>query len=70
MHDFAIDKQTAMLVPVDDAQAMADAALNLLQNHQLRQRLQAAGLERVKQFSYERVVPPLERALQELVSAR
>ena len=70
VHDFAIHGETALLTPIDDAKALAEAAINLLKDAALRKRLAAAGLERIKLFSYENVVPPLEKALQELVSAR
>lgn len=53
VRDFALHEQTALLVDVDDAEQMAAAIQRLLDDEDLRQRLVAAGLERVKQFDYE-----------------
>jgi glycosyltransferase involved in cell wall biosynthesis len=69
VHDFAIDEQTALLVPIDDHVHMAMAAVRLLRDADLRKRLSAAGLEQVRQFSYDKIVIPLEHALQGLVDA-
>jgi glycosyltransferase involved in cell wall biosynthesis len=48
---------TGLLVPPRDHQAMADALVKLLTNPQLRARMGAAGLARVRaKFSAERMV--------------
>jgi len=52
VHDFAVHNETALLVPVDDDRAMADAIVRLLANKNLRERLAANGLERIKAFDY------------------
>ena len=69
VHDFAIHGVTAYLTPVDDAEAMADAAISLLRNDKLRRDFAAAGLERVRQFDYNRIVIPLEAELEKLLHA-
>lgn len=63
--DFAIHEETALLVPVHDAPAMAAAAIRLLSDEELRQQLLANGLERIRQFDYTVVAPQLEAALKE-----
>ena len=49
------DGHTAMLVAVDDAAAMAAAAIEVLENHDLRARLVAAGLVEVQRYQWSRV---------------
>lgn len=61
--DFAIHGQTALVVPVDNPQAMADAAIEYMENRYLRNHLRLRGLEHIKNFSYDLVVPKLEKAL-------
>ena len=53
------DGETALLVAPGDAPAMARALLSLLDQPARAARLAAAGLEHVRQFSWERVAPPL-----------
>jgi len=65
VHDFAIENETALLAPVDDAEAMAKAALSLLMDREKRQRLAAAGVARMQQFSYDLVAQRLEQAMEE-----
>jgi glycosyltransferase involved in cell wall biosynthesis len=62
--DFAIDGKTALVVPVDDADAMANAAVRLMADEALRLRLVQNGLAKVKEFDYEVVVPKLEAYLE------
>jgi glycosyltransferase involved in cell wall biosynthesis len=49
--------ETALLVPPGDAQAMAQAVLRVLGDDALAQRLSAAGLQLVQQFTWEHVGP-------------
>ena len=49
------DGHTAMLVAIDDAAAMAAAAIEVLENHDLRSRLVAAGLAEVQRYQWSRV---------------
>jgi L-malate glycosyltransferase len=53
------DGRTALLVPPQDPQAMAAAVLRLLADPGLHQRLAAAGLVQVQQFTWGRVAPRL-----------
>lgn len=61
--DFAIHGGTAMVVDVDDYKAMVNEAAYLIENKPMRERLRGDGLERIRLFSYEKVVPMLEKAL-------
>lgn len=61
--DFAIDGETALVVELDDAEAMAQAAISLVDNVALRKKLSKNGLNLIQKFSYDRVVPILENVL-------
>ena len=61
--DFALPGITALVVSVDDPTAMANAALRLLKDNALRERLVLNGLDHVQKFSYKNVVPKLETFL-------
>jgi glycosyltransferase involved in cell wall biosynthesis len=49
------DGVTALLVPPQDPQAMADAALRILSSPVLAEELRAAGIAEVQQYSWDRV---------------
>lgn len=61
--DFALHLDTAMVVSVDYPEAMAAAAEILIGQPDLREEMRQNGLERIKLFSYEKIVPVLETAL-------
>jgi glycosyltransferase involved in cell wall biosynthesis len=67
VRDFAIHERTALLVPPGDVPAMAAAILRMARDAGLRERLAAAGLERIARFDWDRsadqLVEILERAL-------
>lgn len=50
-------EETALLVPPGDAKAMAQAVLRVLGDESLAQRLAAAGLQLVRQFTWDRIGP-------------
>lgn len=60
----AFDDRTARVVPVDDVEAMADAALWLLRRAGRIERLGQAASDWIQQFDYRRVVETLERYLE------
>lgn len=49
------DGETALLVPPNDARALADAALTLLEDPDLAGRLRKNGADKVRAFAWERV---------------
>lgn len=57
--DMADDGKTALLVPVGDWQAMAEAALRVLENAQLASSLRAAGIEAAQRYTWKAVRPLL-----------
>jgi hypothetical protein len=69
VHDFAIDQETALLVPVDDPEAMARAVIVLLSHPERRAAMAKAGAEKMRQFSYEIVGKRLADALEERLNA-
>jgi len=57
--DMVDDGKTALLVPVGDWQAMAEAALRVLENAQLAGALRAAGVEAAQRYTWKAVRPLL-----------
>ena len=57
--DMVDDGKTALLVPVGDWQAMAEAALRVLENAQLASSLRAAGIEAAQRYTWKAVRPLL-----------
>lgn len=55
------DGVDGILVPVGDEKKLADAILALLKNNEMRQRLSAAGLRKVSNFSIEKILPDYEK---------
>lgn len=54
--EVVIDRETGLLIPVEDAPALGDAILELLQNPQLKKEMGHKGLEMVrKDFSVEKM---------------
>lgn len=53
--DLVRDGETALLVPIGDAEAMAQAALRLLAEAPLAERLRQAGLAEVQRYAWPRV---------------
>lgn len=66
--DFAIHEETALVVPVNDVEAMAQAVERILTDNDLRRRLVRNGLEQIKKFDYNRVAAVLEGYLTERVA--
>lgn len=68
VRDFAIHEQTALLVPSGDIAGLTSAILRMAQDAGLRERLAAAGVERIARFDWDRsadqLVEILERSLQ------
>lgn len=63
MRDFAVDGQTAALAPIEDAQALAEGIVSLLQDPARRERLAKSGVERSQTFDWKRSVDRLESVL-------
>lgn len=59
--DFASHLQTALVVPINRPEMMAHEALSLVRQPLLRNQLRKGGLDKIKNFSYEKVVPALEK---------
>jgi glycosyltransferase involved in cell wall biosynthesis len=63
-------EHTALLVAAGDAQAMAQAALRLLDDATLRERLRANGREAARQYTWPRIRPLWLGLYQELLGSR
>ena len=59
--DYAIDRETALVVERQRPDLLAQAAGELLQNDALRQRLARQGHQHVQQYTWERAVDSLEK---------
>lgn len=55
--DLVTEGQDALLVPSGDAQAMAHAVIELVENPQRLRQLQDAGRKRAQQFSWQKIGP-------------
>lgn len=66
--DMIVDRQTGLLVPQGDVDALAAAIRELLENPELRERLGEAARERAQLFTDEVVVPRFEQLYQQLVN--
>lgn len=60
--------ETALLVPAGDAEAMAHEMLRLLEQPALVERLRTAGLQMVRQFTWQQVRPRLIAAYHEAIA--
>lgn len=65
--DFALHEKTALLVDINDYEAMAAEAIRLIENPELRNTLRSNGIRYIQNFSYEKVVPILEETLKKKV---
>ena len=65
VRDFAIHEETALLVPVEDRGAMADAVQRILEDTPLRHRLVNNGYAMSQRFSYAAMAERLEAIIEE-----
>ena len=61
--DYAIDEQTALVVPPKQPQRLADAIIRLLENEDLRIRMALAGQEKVQQYTWANAGDALDEFL-------
>jgi len=59
VRDFAINEKTALVVPTSDPLAMAQAAVRLMKDTELLERLVGNGLKKVAEYDYKVVAPKL-----------
>jgi glycosyltransferase involved in cell wall biosynthesis len=62
--EYAIDGESALVVPLGDSAALAAGAARLLDDEPLRLRLAEAGARRLRTFTWERSVEALEHVLE------
>jgi GT2 family glycosyltransferase/glycosyltransferase involved in cell wall biosynthesis/SAM-dependent methyltransferase len=65
--DYAEHEKTALLSPPRNPEMLASNLLRLLDDDVLRLRIAQAGIERIRDFTWERSTSALERAIQESV---
>ncbi len=61
--DFAFDKKTALLVPIEDPKAMASTILKLIRSRRLRKKLRENAYRHIKQFNWDKSAKKLEEIL-------
>jgi glycosyltransferase involved in cell wall biosynthesis len=59
--DYAINEETALVVPPRDPKRMAEAILELMRNEELRERLKKAGIKKAKEFTWDRTADEVEK---------
>jgi glycosyltransferase involved in cell wall biosynthesis len=67
--DLLVDRETGLLVPDGDHEAMADAVLRLLAEPHLAAHLSRQGRNMAERFSWEHTLPQWERLLEEVVTS-
>jgi glycosyltransferase involved in cell wall biosynthesis len=68
--DFAIHGETALVVPVADPRALAEATVSLLQDLELRRRIAAAGVARTRSMSWDNTVTAVDDVLTKVIQLR
>lgn len=61
VRDYAIPEETAIVVPPKNPQALADAIIRVLNDESLRKKLIKNGLEKAKEFDWEKSIDELEK---------
>ncbi len=64
VRDFAFHEKTALLVPVRDPKAMAEAILRLIRDEELRERLRENAYRHIIQFNWDESCSTLEKILE------
>lgn len=68
IEDFCFNEETALIVPANDEEAMADAIIRLQKDKQLWQKLRSNGLEFLKNFNYDMEIEKLENIFKEALA--
>jgi len=61
--DYAINEETALVVPPRDSKKMAEAILELMRNEELRERLKKAGIKKAKEFTWDKTADTIDSIL-------
>jgi len=67
--DIAENNKTAVVVPVDDVDAMTAAVLRVLDDAELRHNIAKAGLDRIRKYDYGTVARSVMAAIEERMGA-
>ncbi len=62
--DICVDQETALVVPRRDPKRLAEAAIKILEDDLLRNRLIEGGYKKVKEFGWRRVIGELEEVFE------
>jgi glycosyltransferase involved in cell wall biosynthesis len=63
--EFCFDNETALIVPPEDSEALAEAAARLIDNTELRYRIARTGHDRIQKFTWAAAIDSFERVLLE-----
>jgi glycosyltransferase involved in cell wall biosynthesis len=61
--DYAINEETALVVPPRDPKKMAEAILELLKSEDLRERFRKAGPKKAKEFTWDKTTDTIDSIL-------
>jgi len=64
--DFAIDRETVLIVKEKDVNSISTAIVELLRNKDLYNKLSVNGREKIKEFSWQKVADKIEKTLGEI----
>ncbi|MFA6432140.1 MAG: glycosyltransferase family 4 protein [Candidatus Margulisiibacteriota bacterium] len=65
--DYAIDQETALIVPPRDPLAIANACMELLRDGKKRNRIATAGFEHIKPYTWERTAVQMEKIFEKVL---
>lgn len=65
--DVVKDGENGLLIPPRDSKALADVIIYLLENENVRKKMGKNGREKVKNYSWERIVEETEKVYKELL---
>jgi glycosyltransferase involved in cell wall biosynthesis len=63
--DYAVDGYNSLVVPPGNPEAVAKAALRVLKDDKLREKLIEGGIKTAKQWTWDKVVDKFEEAIKE-----
>jgi len=63
--EYAIDGENSLVVPPQNAQAMAEAILRVLEDKDLADNLKENGLKTAKQFTWDKATDKIEKLFKE-----
>jgi len=70
VNEFAVDEESALIVPIKRPELLAENVIRLLSDDVLRVKIATAGCQGIQKFTWERAVDSLEQVLSQQVGER